>query len=71
MVLVEQQSQEFEALKTMPLRKHGIILAIEPVVAMMVGAAILSESIEARGAIAAAAVMFAAIGATMTGRKRD
>ena len=61
---------EFEALKTMPLRKHGIILAIEPVVAMMVGAALLSESIEARGIVAAAAVMFAAIGATLTGRKR-
>ena len=60
---------EFEALKKMPLRKHGIILAIEPVVAMMVGAALLSETIEARGLLAAAAVMSAAIGATFTGRK--
>lgn len=62
---------EFEALKTMPLRRHGIILAIEPVVAMMIGAALLSETIEVRGFIAAAAVMFAAIGATFTGRKRS
>jgi len=61
---------EFEALKTMPLRKHGIILAIEPVVAMMVGAALLSETIETNGLLAAAAVMSAAIGATFTGRKR-
>lgn len=60
---------EFEALKTMPLRKHGIILAIEPVVAMMVGAALLSETIETNGLLAAAAVMSAAIGATFTGRK--
>ncbi|MEM7633855.1 MAG: EamA family transporter [Pseudomonadota bacterium] len=62
---------EFEALKTMPLRKHGIILAIEPVVAMIVGAVLLSETIEAHGLLAAAAVMFAAIGATFTGRKRS
>ena len=53
----------------MPLRKHGIILAIEPVVAMVVGAALLAEAIEARGLLAAAAVMSAAIGATHTGRK--
>lgn len=62
---------EFEALKTMPLRKHGIILAIEPVVAMMVGAALLSDTIETNGLLAAAAVMSAAIGATFTGRKRS
>ena len=62
---------EFEALKTMPLRKHGIILAIEPIVAMMVGAVLLSETIEVRGLLAAAAVMSAAIGATFTGRKRS
>jgi inner membrane transporter RhtA len=61
---------EFEALKTMPLRKHGIILAIEPIIAMMVGAALLADTIETRGMIAAAAVMSAAIGATFTGRKR-
>ena len=60
---------EFEALKKMPLRRHGIILAIEPVVAMMVGAVLLSETLEARGLLAAAAVMSAAIGATFTGRK--
>ncbi|MEM9471792.1 MAG: EamA family transporter [Pseudomonadota bacterium] len=60
---------EFEALKKMPLRKHGIILAIEPVVAMVVGAMLLAEAIEARGLLAAAAVMSAAIGATYTGRK--
>ena len=60
---------EFEALKTMPLRKHGIILAIEPVVAMMVGALLLSEALEPRGLLAAAAVMLAAIGATFSGMK--
>ncbi len=62
---------EFEALKTMPLRKHGIILAIEPVVAMLAGAILLSDAIETRGLLAAAAVMAAAIGATLTGRKRS
>lgn len=62
---------EFEALKKMPLRRHGIILAIEPVVAMMVGAILLAETLEARGLLAAAAVMSAAIGATFTGRKRS
>lgn len=60
---------EFEALKKMPLRKHGIILAIEPVVAMMVAAVLLGDNIEARGLIAAFAVMSAAIGVTFSGRK--
>ena len=62
---------EFQALKKMPLRRHGIILAIEPVVAMIVAAVLLAEAIEARGLLAAAAVMSAAIGATLTGRKRS
>jgi len=38
---------------------------------MTVGAVLLSETIEARGLLAAAAVMSAAIGATFTGRKRS
>ncbi len=60
---------EYEALKTMPPRNYGIVLSIEPVVAMMIGAALLADTIETRGLIAAAAVMTAAIGATFTGRK--
>jgi len=62
---------EFEALKKMPLQKHGIILAIEPVMAMMVAAALLGETIGARGLIAASAVMSSAIGVTLAGRKRS
>ena len=56
---------EYEALKRMPPRTYGMVITIEPVIAMILGALLLGDSIGPRGLIAVFAVMSAALGATI------
>ena len=58
-------SLEYEALKRMPPRVYGVVITIEPAVAMILGALLLGDAIGGRGVIAVFAVMSAALGATI------
>ena len=53
---------EFEALKRLSSASYGILVSLEPAVAAMVGAVLLSERIGVRGLCAVVCVVVAAIG---------
>lgn len=57
---------EFHALKTLPPRAYGILVSMEPVVAALVGAILLSERIGLQGLVAVCCVVIAAIGITLS-----
>ena len=58
-------SLEFEALKRMPPRSYGVLVTLEPAVAVMVGAMLLGDALNIRALFAVACVTTAAIGITM------
>ena len=57
---------EFEALKRISTRTYGVLVSVEPAVAALVGAILLSERIGLQGSIAVGCVVIAAIGITVT-----
>jgi inner membrane transporter RhtA len=63
-------SFEFEALKRMSARTYGVLIALEPAVAVMVGAALLAEALTVRSLVAVGCVISAAIGVTVLDRER-
>ena len=56
---------EFEALKRMPPRTYGVLVTLEPVVAVLIGAALLADRLGLEELAAVACITLAAIGATM------
>jgi inner membrane transporter RhtA len=63
-------SLEFEALKRMTARAYGIIVTLEPVVAALVGAVVLRQALPSNAFVAIACVTAAAIGVTLSDRRR-
>ena len=61
-------SLEFEALKRMPPRTYGVLITLEPAIAVMVGAALLGESLTWRSLLAVTCVTAAAIKITLMDR---
>ncbi len=64
-------SLEFEALKRMPPRVYGILVTLEPAVAVMVGTLLLGEILNLRSLAAVVCVTTAAIGITLLDRRRE
>jgi inner membrane transporter RhtA len=64
-------SLEFEALKRMTARAYGIIVTLEPVAAVLVGAIILGQALPTSALLAIACVTVAAIGVTLSDRRPD
>ena len=62
-------SLEFEALKRMTARAYGIMVTLEPVVAVLVGALILSQALPPTALVAIACITAAAIGVTLSDRR--
>lgn len=62
-------SLEFEALKRMTARAYGVMVTLEPVVAVLVGALILSQALPPAALVAIACITVAAIGVTLTDRR--
>ncbi len=62
-------SLEFEALKRMPPRTYGVLITLEPAIAVMVGAVLLSESLTWRSLLAVTCVTLAAIRITLLDRR--
>ena len=62
-------SLEFEALKRMTALAYGIMVTLEPVVAALVGAVVLGQSLPQSAFVAIAAVTAAAIGVTLSDRR--
>ncbi len=62
-------SFEFSALQRMPARNYGILVSVEPAVAALVGALLLSERIGIQGMVAVTCVVVAAIGITISDSK--
>jgi inner membrane transporter RhtA len=60
---------EFHALKTLSARAYGVLISVEPAVAVLVGAILLDERIGVKGMIAVACVVAAAIGITLTEKR--
>ena len=61
---------EFQALKKLPARTYGVLVSVEPAVAAIVGALFLGENIGTQGMIAVACVVVAAIGITVSDRRK-
>ncbi len=59
-------SLEFEVLKRLSTRTYGVLVSLEPAVAVLVGALLLGERIGIQGMIAVACVVIAAIGITVS-----
>lgn len=59
-------SLEFHALKRLSATAYGVLIALEPAVAAVVGAIMLGERLEARGLAAVVCVTVAALGVTLT-----
>lgn len=57
---------EFQALKRLSARAYGVLVSLEPAVAVLVGAILLDERIGAQGMVAITCVVAAAIGITLT-----
>lgn len=55
---------ELEALRRMPARVFGVLMAIEPAVAALAGVAVLGQSLGALGWVAIGLVVVASVGAT-------
>ena len=64
-------SLEFEALRRMSARAYGILVTLEPVVAALVGAVILSQALPPMALVAIGCVTSAAIGVTLSDRRGD
>jgi inner membrane transporter RhtA len=62
-------SLEFEALKRMSARAYGVMVTLEPVVAVLVGAVILSQALPPTALLAVACISIAAIGVNLTDRR--
>ena len=62
-------SLEFEALKRMTARAYGIVVTLEPVVAVLVGAIVLSQALPPTALVAIACITAAAIGVTLSDRR--
>ncbi len=62
-------SLEFEALKRMTARAYGVMVTLEPVVAVIVGAIILSQTLPPMALISVALVTIAAVGVNITDRR--
>jgi inner membrane transporter RhtA len=56
---------EFLALRSMPARKYGVLVSIEPVVATLVGAALLADVIDLRAWIAIVLISLASVGVAL------
>ncbi len=63
-------SLEFEALQRMTARAYGVIVTLEPVAAAVVGLLILGQALPPTGVAAIACVTVAAIGVTLSDRRR-
>ena len=61
---------EFQALKRLSAQAYGVLISLEPAVAALVGAILLSERIGTQGMIAIACVVIAAIGITLTEKSK-
>lgn len=62
---------EFQALRHLSKRAYGVLVSLEPAVAAVVGAVILSENIGARGVLAVSCVVAAAIGITLAEQRSN
>jgi len=62
-------SLEFEALKRMTARAYGVMVTLEPVVAVIVGAIILSQALPSTALLSVALVTIAAIGVNLSDRR--
>ena len=56
---------EFQALKRLSARAYGVLVSLEPAVALLVGAVLLDERIGAQGIVAVTCVVTAAVGITL------
>lgn len=59
-------SLELEALRHLPIRVFGVMMSLEPAVAVLVGLVVLGEALGAREIVAVCLVVAASIGATRT-----
>ena len=59
---------EFSALKRLSAQTYGVLIALEPAVAALLGAVILGDALGVKGIVAVACVTIAAAGATMTSK---
>ena len=59
---------EFAALKRLPARAYGVLVSLEPAVAVVVGTILLGEFIGAQGIVAVLCVVAAAIGISISER---
>jgi len=64
-------SLEFEALRRMTARAYGVTVTLEPVVAALVGALVLGQTLPPTALLAIACVTGAAIGVTLSDRRSD
>jgi inner membrane transporter RhtA len=60
---------EFAALQRMSARTYGVLVTLEPAVAVLVGAVLLAQPVGARTSLAVGCVMAAAIGVTLSDRR--
>jgi len=60
---------EFLALKTMPPKKYGVLVSLEPVLATLVGIVVLAEQIGLRAWIAMLLITIASAGVALASRK--
>jgi inner membrane transporter RhtA len=56
---------EFLALRSMPARKYGVLVSVEPVVATVVGAVLLADVIDLRAWIAIVLISLASVGVAL------
>lgn len=64
-------SLEFEALRQIPPRTYGVLVTLEPAVAVLVGTVLLGETLGPRSLLAVACVTLAAIGITLLDRRKS
>jgi len=64
-------SLEYEALKRIPARVFGVLMSLDPVVAVIVGFVILGEQLGLQSIIAISCITLAAIGVTVFGTQRN
>jgi inner membrane transporter RhtA len=62
-------SLEFEALRRLPPRVYGVLITLEPAVALLIGMLLLGDAVGLEAVGAVACVTTAAIGATLWGRR--
>jgi inner membrane transporter RhtA len=64
-------SLELEALRKLPARVFGVLMSIEPAIAVIVGFAVLGEALGERELLALALITTASIGATRFGAEKE